>query len=137
MNFDDGNAWIFYDGQCRFCRGGAQRFMRILVRHNIGLMPLQDAAVRQRVGLLPGEPLTEMKMLTRTGQLLGGAACFAYIFRIIWWTYPLYLLINVPGLHCLFSKFYIWFARNRHCIGGTCMVSAAGAPTFVPERRAP
>ncbi len=137
MNFNDGNIWVFYDGQCQFCRTWASRLMGVMRRHNIGLAPLQDEAVRMRVGLKPGEPLEEMKVLTRDGRIIGGLNCFIYLTKFIWWAYPLHVLLKIPGLHYLFNKIYQWFVRNRYCIGGTCLISADGAPKVIPRRGTP
>ena len=122
MNFETARFWVLYDAECGFCTTWAQRCRSLLARRNIGLAPLQDEAMRVRLGLVPGVPLTEMKVLTRDSRILGGIDAVLYVLRFIWWAYPVFVLGRVPLLHWLLDRFYRWFAARRYCLGGRCRI---------------
>jgi len=113
-------AWIFYDGDCRFCTAAATRFAPLLHRHYFELAPLQTARAREQLGLNPGEPLTEMKLLAEDGRIFCGADALLRIARKIWWAWPLVVLAQIPGAKFLFRTAYERFAANRHCLNGIC-----------------
>ncbi|HTX22929.1 MAG TPA: DUF393 domain-containing protein [Candidatus Aquilonibacter sp.] len=115
-------AWIFYDGDCQFCTATAARFAPILGRRHFNLMSLQTPWVQQRLGLNPGEPLTEMKLLAEDGRIFGGADALLRIARKIWWAWPLVVLAQISGAKFLFRTAYERFAANRHCLNGICFL---------------
>ena len=133
MNFDTFRFWVFYDAECGFCTTWANRLRTVLARRHIGLAPLQDEAVRPRLGLPPGTPLTEMKVLTPDGRILGGIDAALYVLHFIWWAFPLSVLGRIPPLHRLLDRFYRRFAARRHCPGGRCRIPAGRqAPGRLP-----
>ena len=122
LNREPKRAWIFYDGDCRFCAATAARFAPILGRRHFNLMPLQTPWVQQRVGLNPGEPLTEMKLLAEDGRIFGGADALLQIARKIWWAWPLFAFAQIPGMKIFFRAIYRRVAAYRHCLHGVCRV---------------
>lgn len=104
--------WILYDGTCHLCQSGARRFGPLLRRRGFRLAPLQSAIARSFVH----DTVYEMKVVTRRGQILGGADGIAHIARHIWWTRPLAWLWLVPPLRPLFRRLYAWIAAHRHCL---------------------
>jgi len=113
-------AWIFYDGDCRFCTATTARFRPILNCRGFDFAPLQTPWVQQRLGMKPDEPLTEMKLLAEDGRIFGGTDAFLQIARKIWWARPLVVLAQIPGAKFLFRTAYERFAANRHCLNGIC-----------------
>ena len=91
-------GWVLYDGSCPICSGGAERFHRILHARGFGLAPLQTPWVQQPLGLKPGSPLEEMKVLTTDGQVFGGADALIYLAGQVWWAWPLWILCRLPLL---------------------------------------
>ena len=77
---------------------------------------------QKQLGLKPGEPLVEMKLLTEDGQIYGGADALAQIARRIWWAWPLFALTQIPGTAILLRGIYQRIAANRNCIGNACQL---------------
>lgn len=91
-----------------------------MLRRGFHFVPLQAAWVRARLGYAENEPLTEMKLLTADGRILGGADAIVQITRSIWWMWPFYALAQIPGIKPVLRWIYIRLARNRHCFGNQC-----------------
>jgi predicted DCC family thiol-disulfide oxidoreductase YuxK len=115
-------GWVFYDGECPLCTGALSRFGPMLRRHHFDLAPLQVPWTQKRLGLKPGEPLVEMKLLTANGQIYGGAEALAQIARRIWWAWPLFALTQIPGTAILLRGIYQRIAASRNCIGNACQL---------------
>ncbi len=109
-------GWVFYDGECLFCRRWAERGHDVLLRHGFHLAPLQSLWVRLRLGLKEGEPLTEMKLLMADGTVFGGVDALVEIARSIWWAWPVYPFAVVPGVRSTLRVIYRNIARNRRCL---------------------
>ena len=116
-------GWVLFDADCRFCRTLADRFGPLLRRRHLDLVPLQTPGVRERLGLNDTELLAEMRLLTPTGVVYGGADALLSIARQIWWARPVCWLAGVPGVTPALRKAYAWFARHRYCLGRTCTVA--------------
>jgi predicted DCC family thiol-disulfide oxidoreductase YuxK len=113
-------GYVFYDANCPLCRGWIRRVFAILVRRGLHPVPFQAGWVRKRLQLSEGEPLVEMKLLTRDGKIHGGADALAQIARAIWWAWPLYILAQIPGVKSLLRRIYLRLAANRPCDDGLC-----------------
>src|SRR3989442_814760 len=74
-------GWVLYDGECGLCTGWARRFGAVLNRRRFELAPLQTPWVRERLGLVPGVVLTEMRLLLSDGSIYGGADAIIEIAR--------------------------------------------------------
>ena len=77
---------------------------------------------QKRLGLKPGEPLVEMKLLTEDGQIYGGADALAQIARRIWWAWPLYAVSFLPGVKTLLRALYRQIAARRNRINAQCRI---------------
>lgn len=113
-------GWIFYDGECPLCVAAANKSAPWLRRHHFDLAPLQTPWARDRLGLNPCDPLTEMKYLTEAGNIFGGADALLQIARRIWWAWPLFALAQIPGPRILLRRIYRRVAAKRHCSKGVC-----------------
>jgi alginate O-acetyltransferase complex protein AlgI len=114
--------WILYDADCNFCTESAQRFGKIFQQHGFHFLPLQTPWVLDRLGLAPGAPLEEMRVLARDGEDYGGAEAVVFLARKIWWTWPLYALAQLPGIHRLIDRGYRWIAAHRDCNHVACQI---------------
>jgi predicted DCC family thiol-disulfide oxidoreductase YuxK len=108
-------GWVFYDGECEFCRSLARRFRATLQKRGFGLAPLQDPRVATLLGLAPNLLLQEMRVLTTEGQVLGGAQAVTFLAGKIWWAWPAHAAAKLPGMRSLLRVVYGWVADHRHC----------------------
>jgi predicted DCC family thiol-disulfide oxidoreductase YuxK len=108
-------GWILYDGECRYCIAAAKRFNRVFVRRGFSFLPLQTGWVQKQLGLKPGTPLQEMRVLTRDGRDFGGADAVIFLARQIWRSRPLALLAQLPGIQVVVDRAYRWIAAHRGC----------------------
>lgn len=117
---------MLFDADCRFCRAVANRYVPMLRRRHLELVPLQTPWVKERLGLNDAELLAEMRFLTPEGAIYGGADALLAIARRIWWAKPACWLARLPGVTPALRIAYAWFARHRYCLGRTC---PAAGPT--------
>src|SRR5262245_48961849 len=113
-------GWVLYDQDCPFCRAWAQRVEPALSRRGFDLAPLQSPWLQECLDCPLNQPFDEMKVLTRHGQLIGGADALLFLARSIWWAWPLWLIGLLPGIKPLLRLGYRRFAAHRHCRGGAC-----------------
>ncbi len=114
-------GWVFFDGDCAFCTSLARRIEPMLLRRGFHCAMLQEPWVGYVLGLSREELLTELRVRTATGAILGGADALIYVARHIWWAWPIYALAQIPSPRDLLRAAYRWFAGRRHCL------------TFCPE----
>ncbi len=113
-------GWLFYDGECPLCINIVKRIAPTLRRRQFGVATFQTTWVRQRLGLKPGDPLTEMKLLMADGKIFGGADAQVQIAKAVWWMWPLFIFAQLPGAMFLLRTNYRWVAANRYCFSGKC-----------------
>ena len=119
---------LLFDGDCPFCRLMVNRWRGTLERRGFELVPLQTEWVRRRLDLPEAELLSEMRVLTPDGRVLGGAAALVHVWGGIWWAWPLWLLALVPGVKWLLDRAYRWVAERRMCLSGVCTLHAHPEP---------
>jgi len=129
-------GWIFYDGHCHYCTAAAKQFDRLFARRGFYFLPLQTPWVRERLGLQPGAPLEEMRVLTKEDQDLGGAAAIIFLARKIWWGWPLYLFAQLPGTRRMLDRAYRWIAAHRGCAHIKRRDALCGVPLMSGTKRA-
>lgn len=122
------SGWVFYDGECRLCIDSVKRHETFLRRHGFALATLQTPWVRELLVFKPDSGLMEMIVLNSEGKRFGGADGIAQIARRIWWTWPLFALVQIPGIHFIFVMIYRRVAANRHCLGGLCEIEEKKVP---------
>jgi predicted DCC family thiol-disulfide oxidoreductase YuxK len=113
-------GWVLFDGACGICSRWVPSWGPTLQRLGLAIAPLQSPWVQEHTGLAPHELVSDLRLLRPDGQLISGADVYRYVMRRIWWTYPLYLLSEAPGLRRLFDWIYRTFARHRMQISATC-----------------
>lgn len=117
-------AWVLYDADCPRCTATARRFRATLRKCGFLAAPLQSLWVPAVLNLSSAELLTQMRVLTREGQVLGGADAAIHLAQHIWWTWPLYALAQLPGMRRVFHAAYRWVAAHRTCTAAACSVPA-------------
>jgi predicted DCC family thiol-disulfide oxidoreductase YuxK len=108
-------GWIFYDRDCRSCSELALRFGSVFARRGFTFEPLQEPWVQAKLGLSAAETLTEMRVLTRDGTVIGGADAVVFLARQVWWMSPLSWIARLPGGLSVLRSLYRWVAARRHC----------------------
>ena len=123
-------GWIFYDRACSFCRELAQRFENVFAKRGFRFEPLQQEWVERRLNLTRAEALEEMRVLTATGQVFGGADAVIHLARQLWWGAPLAFLARLRFAHTALHRLYQWIAAHR-----TCAITHAATPSFPARTR--
>jgi predicted DCC family thiol-disulfide oxidoreductase YuxK len=105
-------GWLLYDGDCARCRRFASFLEPILTRRGFDLAPLQSGWVAECLG--EEIDVSEMRVITTTGQSFGGADALIFLARRIWWAWPIYVLGRL-GFRPIFRYAYDFCAVRRHC----------------------
>jgi predicted DCC family thiol-disulfide oxidoreductase YuxK len=93
---------------------------RALRLRGFGIARLQDAWVRERLGLGDAELLRDIRLLLEDGSQVVGATAYRYVMRRIGWAYPLFVASNLPLARQTFDWAYRAFARNRFRFSRAC-----------------
>ena len=129
-----GYGWVFYDAQCPMCSRWVGRLTNVLLRRRFLTAPLQRGWVQQQLKLDSNDALTEMRVLSASGELLGGAAAVVYLAGRIWWARPFAVIANLPGVMGMLSRAYRFIARRRGCAvkcGATSQAPSVPTPHTV------
>ena len=106
--------WICYDADCAFCVRWAER----LARHGFTVVPLQSPTVRAILRMPENELLAEMRVITREGNIFGGADALIFLCGVV--CKPLFALTFVPGVKPILRSVYRIAASRRNCRPGAC-----------------
>jgi predicted DCC family thiol-disulfide oxidoreductase YuxK len=123
---------LLFDGDCPLCLRIVRRTRDLLEKRGFALVPLQTDWVRTRLDLPEEELLKEMHLLTVDDRVLRAVDAYVFIWRKIWWCFPLRILAHVPGVRFLMDALYRWVARNRMCLSGDCSL-----PRQPPSKKGP
>jgi predicted DCC family thiol-disulfide oxidoreductase YuxK len=116
-------GWIFFDRECDICTSLARRFRPTFERRGFGLAALQDPRAAPLLGLPLDQLLSEMRVVTGSGESYGGAEAIVYLVRQIWWAWPIFAAAQIPGVPRILGAGYRRFADHRQCISGNCLGS--------------
>jgi predicted DCC family thiol-disulfide oxidoreductase YuxK len=108
-------GWILFDRDCSFCSTLALRFASVFAKRGFHFEPLQQAWVLERLHLTAEQALEEMRVLTASGQVFGGADAIVFLARQVWWATPLAAIARFPFVHSLLDRGYRWVAAHRTC----------------------
>ena len=113
-------GYVYYDANCPTCVRITTLLRHVLRSRGYTLVPLQvpDAAVQLKVS--PAELFTEMRLLDRSGRVLGGAEAIVEIAHHIWWARPVAWAAKAPCFMEAMRVLYANHARHRHCANGNC-----------------
>lgn len=130
-------GFVFYDADCRLCRGLARIGEKVVGRGRFCFLPLQAPGVAGRLGLRPEELLIELQLLTADGRRFGGVDAFVEMARGRVWSRPAAMMATLPWVLPGLRRLYAWIAANRRCAEGACGLSrndSAGQPSPGPLR---
>ena len=116
-------GWIRFDRDCTICTSLARRFYRTFEKRGFGLAALQYPRVAALLALPPDQLLREMRVVTTTGEIRGGAEAIVYLAKQVWWAWPFFAAAHIPGVSQILDVCYRWFADHRPCSSGTCSVA--------------
>jgi predicted DCC family thiol-disulfide oxidoreductase YuxK len=117
-------GWVFFDAECSFCTSLARRLEPVLLRRGFHCAALQEPWVAIVLGLRREELLSEFRVRTANGEVLGSADALLHLARHIWWAWPLYALSRIPSPRDLFRAAYRRLAVRRHCHAAACAATA-------------
>ncbi len=121
---DPVRGWVLYDGSCGFCSRWVQFWGPTLARSGFAIASLQESSRAGQLEVSPDELLSDIRLLTRDGELISGADVYLQVTRRIWWAWPFYAVFSLPGFNFLIHAGYRWFARNRYRFSHTCGLQA-------------
>jgi predicted DCC family thiol-disulfide oxidoreductase YuxK len=119
-NQADLQGWVLYDGSCGFCARWVPFWGSTLQRLHLGSAPLQADWVRSRLGATDEDLLSDLRLLLREGAQLRGPDVYRYVFKRLWWAWPVYVLSIIPIGRQVFDWAYRTFARNRYRVSQAC-----------------
>jgi predicted DCC family thiol-disulfide oxidoreductase YuxK len=115
-------GWLFFDGECEYCKKIARWVGPILKKRGIELAPLQDPRVGALLGIRPEQLLLEIRVLLPGNRQSGGADAIVAVAEEIWWARPLVWFSRFPGGLELLRQWYRAIAERRHCTSVSCSV---------------
>lgn len=112
---------VLYDGQCRFCRSQIALLRRLDLAGCLAFTSLHDPSVAADFPELSRDDLlSQMYVVSRSGEARGGAEAVRYLSRRLPLLWPAAALLHVPGSLPLWKSLYAFVARNRMKIAGRC-----------------
>jgi predicted DCC family thiol-disulfide oxidoreductase YuxK len=124
-------GWVFFDGDCQFCRRWAARLEPILAPRGFAFLPLQTPWVQRLYA--PNQLLDEMRVLLRSGETYGGADAIIALAKYVWWAWPLVALAHIPGVRRALRGAYRRVAARCGCINGVCSTNPDSRPKVPPR----
>ena len=122
-------GWVLYDAACPLCRRLRARVAGVLEAGGFRSAPLQSARVRERLKLPQEALLSEMRLLTRQGRVLGGADALVHLAAALpprlrpGWAWLLLVARRMPFGMPLLRRSYRAIAARRTCRQGACPLS--------------
>ena len=107
-------GYIFYDDQCGFCCLGVRLLHQRLLRAGYHFVPMQAGWALNALHVPSADSLGEMKLLTPDGKIVGGAEVWGEIARHTCFLYPLFILLQLPGMLSIAAAGYRFIATRRH-----------------------
>lgn len=122
---------IFYDAECALCVEGRHLAGGIFGSRGFLWRPMQAPGSAASLGVSESVLVRRMHLREADGRVTDGAGALGVLCRSVWWLWPLGVILAVPGFRDAGRALYEWAARNRHCLGGSCVI---GQKRFVgPE----
>lgn len=125
-------GWVLYDAECQFCTSMVTRTRSAVEAGGFRFAPLQSPWVRERLAVPEDVLLAEMRVLTVSGRVLGGADALVYLSRELgssrrsWWARPLAIVSKLPIVMPVLRFAYRWVAQHRYCRQGACRITSVG-----------
>ena len=114
----NGDALLFYDGDCRLCRRTVDVLRRLDRSGRIVCLPFGHPAVAHALPDVPRSELEQaMVLVTREGTRHRGADAVPRILALLPILSPLRFLFSLPGAPAAARRLYGWIAGHRHELG--------------------
>jgi predicted DCC family thiol-disulfide oxidoreductase YuxK len=127
------NFNFYYDTECPLCIR-----TKIIISHldwfnKIGFKTVQfDAQDQEKLKLIDKEVLLDdIHSVNTKGEVYKGVDTYLQVFKRIFYLYPLYLIIRIPGIYHLAAKVYTYVAENRdteRCTEDNCGYNPPNIP---------
>jgi predicted DCC family thiol-disulfide oxidoreductase YuxK len=117
--------YIFYDTECPLCVRTKISISHLDWNNRIGFKTVQfDAQDFENLALIDQSVLLDdMHSIDKNGTVYSGINTYIQIFKRIFYLYPLYLLLKLPGFYHFAKIIYRKIAQNRvteRCSEGKC-----------------
>jgi predicted DCC family thiol-disulfide oxidoreductase YuxK len=112
---------LFFDGECGVCTRARNVLDRWDKHSRIHTVPLQQPGTAERLGVEPGQLLSQVWWLSADGQRCGGAEAVNAALATVFDTRIPLVLYRVPGIRQLQDATYRWVATHRHRFRGTTL----------------
>ncbi len=110
---------VIYDGECNFCVSQIQLLRRLDGKNRLDYVSLHDPTVYQLCPDLSfDELMSQMWLVTPTGERFAGADAVRYLTRRLPLLCPLAPLMNLPGTMPLWRWIYRFIAKHRYRLAG-------------------
>ena len=117
---------VFYDEGCPLCRRTVLVIRHFDIRGAVAFKGLQrHHEDERRLSGIPRETLlTDLYSIDRKGTIASGLDTYVRILRALGYTYPLAILLNLPGIHGLAKGVYrrIADSRQRQTCDEECVI---------------
>ncbi len=116
---------VIYDGQCVICTQSKRFYSALDWFKRIEFLDLhQPETLHQRFPQISYEAaMGQMHLIAPDGSILAGFPAVKHMLKVLPLTFPVWLLLNLPGMDFLGNRAYRFIARNRYRINRW-----AGAP---------
>jgi len=109
-------GWILFDGRCGICIWWISIWSSLLRSHGYELTEIEARWVQNRLGVIEGEALGDIRILKTNGEQTIGADVYREVMSRVWWLRPIYFLSICPGSRQVFNLSYQVFKNNRHMV---------------------
>ena len=106
-----GEARLFYDDRCPWCRATARVLAGALARRGVRTAPLWRGWSMERLGLGPGEQPPDAPVLETPDRVLAGADAMRELASRIWWLRALRRAAAASGAAALLRRLH----RHSRC----------------------
>ena len=127
--------YFYYDTECPLCIR-----TKIIISHldwfnKIGFKTVQfDAQDQEKLKLIDQDALLDdIHSVNKNGKVYKGVDTYLQVFKRIFYLYPLYLIISIPGIYHLAKKVYSYVAENRdteRCTEENCGYNLPNIPNI-------
>ena len=113
-------GWVLYDDQCGFCFRWVHLWEPVLGKRGFRLKSLQSASADGTLQIQLESLLSDILILTPTGDFKRGADAYLFASRHIWWAWPFFAIFSLPVFNSALWSGYRWFNRNRYHVSRHC-----------------
>ena len=129
----DGRAWVFWDGECGFCRRSVAWAIRHDAHGRLRPSPYQRAPSPPMTPRLARACRNAVHVVAPDGQTLKAGRAALYVLRAIGWPGALITILGLPPLVWLVEIGYRLVANNRPFLSNYLFTNMTIDPASVGE----